>query len=760
MKKGFSLIEIMVVVLIVAILGAIAVTQYQTAVDKSRFTALVPTAKALAEAQEMYHMNHGGYANNMSLLETNMEGATGDYATLSNDAIIEIGVEDEYRYVKATRDNLDNNYIVYQSHSQNYPGEMHCEALEGSSRAQKLCKNMGGREISGSLTDGYTTYILRGTGAGIPASFAHEMGEGNFQTCESYPCSKVCARNLPDGYECQGTYQEDHSYSEQVCRDGLCVTTSYDQNGKATSKVVCKQDAETGVCKDVLKKTYDEEGHLLEHSRNCIDYAADGSCKFFRDTVKTTWDEQGNLVSTVVSSLSYWEVYDKDGHLVSSGNQYGSTSNATPNVYDENGRLISKTTQYGSTFTYAYDEEGRLISETNQYGSGTSYTYDEEGRLSTKTQYGSTLTYNYDDEGNLISQVDNRGNTYASYEYDENGRLTTRNQWGSTITYNYDDNGRLISETDQNGRTITGYTYDENGRLINQWTQYGSNIVYAYDAEGGYITGPAGGRTTYNTYDEEGYLVSSTGSDGSIKTYDKDGHLISSKTSYGYTTNYTYDEHGNLTSEVSTNWNGVTSSSTTYTYDEHGNVTSRTYQSGNGTPSTTTYTYDEHGRVTSQTSSSSNYTYTYDDNGNMTSSTYRYGNNTPTITTYTYDENGNKTSQTSRTGNGTPSTTTYTYDENGRLSDRTNSNGSKYTYTYDSNGNITSYNYIDQNGNTLSSNTYAYDEDGHLISSNFGSAYSSSSNYYLDGDATTTIDQTGCVIISYTTNVGSFSYYY
>lgn len=741
MKKGFSLIEIMVVVLIVAILGAIAVTQYQTAVDKSRFTALVPTAKALAEAQEMYHMNHGGYANNMSLLETNMEGVTGDYATLSNGAIIEIGVEDEYRYVKATRDNLDNNYIVYQSHSQNYPGEMHCEALEGSSRAQKLCKNMGGREISGSLTDGYTTYILRGTGAGIPASFAHEMGEGNFQTCESYPCSKVCARNLPDGYECQGTYQEDHSYSEQVCKDGMCVTTSYDSNGKTIAKSICKQDAESGVCKEVSRTTWDGNGHLLEQKQTCFDHREDGTCKFFRNTMTNTYDEQGHLLSSVSSSMNSWEVYDKDGRILSAGAPWGGSGDTY--IYDENGRLVSKLGQYGSITTYAYDENGNLISETDKYGNTiNSYTYDEDGRLSTKhTQYGSTITYAYDDDGRLLTETDQNGRT-TSYTYDENGRLITKNSPGSTLTYAYDSQGHLISETDQYGNITASYTYDENGQLTNswgRWTQYGCNITYTYDPEGGYVAAATSsyGRGIYNTYDDEGYLVSSTMPDGSVKTYDREGNIIQSTTTYGSTTTYNYDASGNLTSQVTTNSSGVTSSSTTYTYDEQGNKTSQVYQSG---------TYNN------------SYTYTYDEDGNMTSSTYRSGNGTPTTTTYTYDEHGNMTS--SQSGNSTPTTYAYTYDENGRMSTMTTSFGSTYTYTYDDNGNITSYNSSDRNGNTNYTHTYAYDEGGNLIYDSYQAQYGSYTNYFMNGEATTTVSQTGCVSVSYTNNIGSLLSYY
>ena len=44
-RQGFTLMEVLIVVLIVAILSAVAVPQYQRAVMKSRYSALMPIAK-------------------------------------------------------------------------------------------------------------------------------------------------------------------------------------------------------------------------------------------------------------------------------------------------------------------------------------------------------------------------------------------------------------------------------------------------------------------------------------------------------------------------------------------------------------------------------------------------------------------------------------------------------------------------------------------------------------------------------------------
>ena len=60
--KAFTLIELLVVVLIIGILAAVAVPQYQKTVWKSRAAQLYTDAKALQSAQQAYHMANGTYA--------------------------------------------------------------------------------------------------------------------------------------------------------------------------------------------------------------------------------------------------------------------------------------------------------------------------------------------------------------------------------------------------------------------------------------------------------------------------------------------------------------------------------------------------------------------------------------------------------------------------------------------------------------------------------------------------------------------------
>ncbi len=175
-KHGFTLIELLVVVIIIAVLAAVAVPQYKKAVLKSRFSTVMPLAKSLASANEVYYLGNGYYAQNPTELDVDSKDTTEEAYPEGTRVLMydNAGLS----YVRATNDNVPNaRYIVYQKHSANFADTTMCEAKD--EQANALCIALGGQVVEGGNSSGesnWTAYLLTGS-YGSTDQFAVDSGD-------------------------------------------------------------------------------------------------------------------------------------------------------------------------------------------------------------------------------------------------------------------------------------------------------------------------------------------------------------------------------------------------------------------------------------------------------------------------------------------------------------------------------------------------------------------------------------------------------
>lgn len=74
MKKGFTLIEVLIVVLIIGVLAGVALPQYKKSKEKAEAVELQILVKTLHESQQRYYMVHNTFAKSFDDLDMDYSG--------------------------------------------------------------------------------------------------------------------------------------------------------------------------------------------------------------------------------------------------------------------------------------------------------------------------------------------------------------------------------------------------------------------------------------------------------------------------------------------------------------------------------------------------------------------------------------------------------------------------------------------------------------------------------------------------------------
>jgi len=161
--SGFTLIELLVVILIIGILAAVAVPQYQLAVDKARTSELFALVKNLKVQQEVFYLANGHYAADCEELGADLPSGfenTGDdniFTLTKGNITIRLTCSNGYGTrvrgsIKSADESLWLGIESFFDHynieiDQGCQGKNFCASVTPPSiRGAKVCKSLGKEE--------------------------------------------------------------------------------------------------------------------------------------------------------------------------------------------------------------------------------------------------------------------------------------------------------------------------------------------------------------------------------------------------------------------------------------------------------------------------------------------------------------------------------------------------------------------------------------------------------------------------------------
>ncbi len=141
-KKGFTLIEVMIVIMIIIIITAVLMPHYERAIEKTKVSEALLVTRAIADANRMYDLKNGSYTTDMDDLDIQIPGKQGFLNEENKDSRLfsySAGKGGEQEDI-ATADRLpsDTFYSLIIYNKRNGVG---CKYF--SERGKKFCMSLG-----------------------------------------------------------------------------------------------------------------------------------------------------------------------------------------------------------------------------------------------------------------------------------------------------------------------------------------------------------------------------------------------------------------------------------------------------------------------------------------------------------------------------------------------------------------------------------------------------------------------------------------